>query len=123
MGVSSCFLLHGDSAANRRQSSTTMLALLILGAVASAQKDDFGFGGAPRRHLPLLQTSPSLFGSSPTGLPPRRTVILRESRCWLGRSQFLSLPPLRSSSLRARAPTFASSLLLPSLRSGSLARA
>merc|ERR1711997_1408030 len=67
-------------------------------------------------HLPLLQTSPSLSGSSPLGLPQRRTVMLRESRCWLEARQCSSPPHLRSSSLRARAPTSASSLLLLSPR-------
>merc|ERR1712076_197119 len=73
--------------------------------------------------LLLLQTSPSLSGSSPVDLPPRRTAMLRERRCFLGQSLCLSRPLLRSLSLRARAPTSASSLLLPSPRSGSLARA
>merc|ERR550519_2321121 len=102
-----------------------MLALLILGAVASAQKggDGFGdFGGAPSRPPPPQQTSPSLSGSSPQDQPPRRTVMLRERLCWLGTRQCSSRPPPRSSSLRARAPTSASSLLLLSPRSGSLAR-
>merc|ERR1712018_591580 len=76
----------------------------------------------PGAHLPLLQTSPSLSGSSPVGLPPRRTVMLRERLCWLGTRRCSSPPPLRSSSLRAREPTSASSLLLLSPRSGSLAR-
>merc|ERR1711953_1600468 len=71
--------------------------------------------------LLLLQTSPSLSGSSPVELPPRRTAMLRERRCLLGRRRCLSRPLLRSLSLRARAPTSASSLLLPSPRSGSLA--
>merc|ERR1711981_1170886 len=62
--------------------------------------------------LLLLQTSPSLSGSSQAELPLRRTAIFREKRC-------LSRPLLRSLSLRARAPTSASSLLLPSPRSGS----
>merc|ERR1711953_1479723 len=73
--------------------------------------------------LLLLQTSPSLSGSSPVALPLRRTAMLRESRCLLGPRRCLSRPLLRSLSLRARAPTSASSLLLPSPRSGSLARA
>merc|ERR1711936_433659 len=83
--------------------------------------------GATSEHpadlLLLLQTSPSLSGSSPVDLPPRRTAMLREMRCLLGKRQCLSRPHLRSLSLRARAPTSASSLLLPSPRSGSLARA
>merc|ERR1712110_1407121 len=66
----------------------------------------------PDALLLLLQTSPSLSGSSPVDLPLRRTAMLREMRC-------LSRPLLRSLSLRARAPTSASSLLLPSPRSGS----
>merc|ERR1711990_56148 len=73
-------------------------------------------------HLPLQQTSPSLSGSSLQDQPPRRTVMLRERLCWLGTRQCSSRPPPRSSSLRARAPTSASSLLLPSPRCGSLAR-
>merc|ERR1712080_707378 len=77
----------------------------------------------PGSHLPLLQTSPSLSGSSPVGLPQRRTVMLRERLCWLGTRRCSSPLPLRSSSLRAREPTSASSLLLLSPRSGSLARA
>merc|ERR1712203_1145975 len=77
----------------------------------------------PDALLLLLQTSPSLSGSSPVDLPLRRTVMLRERRCLLGTSKCLSRPLLRSLSLRARAPTSASSLLLPSPRSGSLARA
>merc|ERR1712200_373438 len=76
----------------------------------------------PAALLPLQQTSPSLSGSSPQDQPPRRTVMLRERLCWLGTRQCSSRPPPRSSSLRARAPTSASSLLLPSPRSGSLAR-
>merc|ERR1712088_608761 len=83
--------------------------------------------GATSEHpadlLLLLQTSPSLSGSSPVELPPRRTAMLRERRCLLGKRRCLSRPHLRSLSLRARAPTSASSLLLPSPRSGSLARA
>merc|ERR1712203_1220978 len=77
----------------------------------------------PEDLLLLLQTSPSLSGSSPVDLPPRRTAMLREMRCLLGTSRCLSRPLLRSLSLRARAPTSASSLLLPNPRSGSLARA
>merc|ERR1711863_193383 len=77
----------------------------------------------PDALLLLLQTSPSLSGSSPVDLPPRRTAMLREKLCLLGTRQCLSRPLLRSLSLRARAPTSASSLLLPSPRSGSLARA
>merc|ERR1711994_672275 len=77
----------------------------------------------PDALLLLLQTSPSLSGSSPVVLPPRRTAMLREKLCLLGTRQCLSRPLLRSLSLRARAPTSASSLLLPSPRSGSLARA
>merc|ERR1711863_148058 len=77
----------------------------------------------PDALLLLLQTSPSLSGSSPVDLPPRRTAMLRERRCLLGQSLCLSHPLLRSLSLRARAPTSASSLLLPNPRSGSLARA
>merc|ERR1712083_696704 len=77
----------------------------------------------PDALLLLLQTSPSLSGSFPVDLPPRRTAMLRENKCWLGQSQCRSRPLLRSLSLRARAPTSASSLLLPSPRSGSLARA
>merc|ERR1711936_453474 len=77
----------------------------------------------PDALLLLLQTSPSLSGSSPVDLPPRRTVMLRERRCLLGTSKCLSRPLLRSLSLRARAPTSASSLPLPNPRSGSLARA
>merc|ERR1711936_333394 len=77
----------------------------------------------PHALLLLLQTSPSLSGSSPVDLPPRRTAMLRERRCLLGVSQCMSRPLLRSLSLRARAPTSASSLPLPSPRSGSLARA
>merc|ERR1712226_1510056 len=73
--------------------------------------------------LLLLQTSPSLSGLYPVDLPPRRTAMLRERRCLLGPRRCLSRPLLRSLSLRARAPTSASSLLLPSPRSGSLARA
>merc|ERR1712088_1115415 len=76
----------------------------------------------PAALLPLQQTSPSLSGSSPQDQPPRRTVTLRERRCWLGKGKCSSRPPPRSSSLRARAPTSASSLLLPSPRCGSLAR-
>merc|ERR1711990_20881 len=71
---------------------------------------------------PLQQTSPSLSGSSLQDQPPRRTVMLRERLCWLGTRQCSSRPPPRSSFLRARAPTSASSLLLPSPRCGSLAR-
>merc|ERR1711915_192080 len=77
----------------------------------------------PDALLLLLQTSPSLSGSSPVDLPPRRTAMLRERKCLLGTRRCLSRPLLRSLSLRARAPTSASSLLLPSPRSGSLARA
>merc|ERR1711936_1416068 len=77
----------------------------------------------PDALLLLLQTSPSLSGLSPVELPPRRTVMLRERRCLLGTSKCLSRPLLRSLSLRARAPTSASSLPLPNPRSGSLARA
>merc|ERR1712001_168575 len=77
----------------------------------------------PDALLLLLQTSPSLYGSSPVDLPPRRTAMLRERMCLLGRRRCLSRPLLRSLSLRARAPTSASSLLLPSPRSGSLTRA
>merc|ERR1712186_20111 len=77
----------------------------------------------PDALLLLLQTSLSLSGSSPVDLPPRRTAMLREKLCLLGTRQCLSRPLLRSLSLRARAPTSASSLLLPSPRSGSLARA
>merc|ERR1711863_235672 len=77
----------------------------------------------PDALLLLLQTSPSLSGLSPVDLPPRRTAMLREKLCLLGTRQCLSRPLLRSLSLRARAPTSASSLLLPSPRSGSLARA
>merc|ERR1712001_558834 len=73
--------------------------------------------------LLLLQTSPSLSGSSQAELPLRRTAIFREKRCLKGPGRCLSRPLLRSLSLRARAPTSASSLLLPSPRSGSLARA
>merc|ERR1711936_228424 len=73
--------------------------------------------------LLLLQTSPSLSGSSPVELPPRRTAMLRESWCLKGPRRCLSRPLLRSLSLRVRAPTSASSLLLPNPRSGSLARA
>merc|ERR1712154_459472 len=76
----------------------------------------------PAALLPLQQTSPSLSGSSPQDQPPRRTVMLRERRCWLGPRQCSSRPPPRSSFLRARAPTSVSSLLLPSPRCGSLAR-
>merc|ERR1712203_250924 len=72
--------------------------------------------------LLLLQTSPSLSGSSQVELPLRRTAIFREKRCLKGPGRCLSRPLLRSLSLRARAPTSASSLLLPSPRSGSLAR-
>merc|ERR1712037_932485 len=72
----------------------------------------------PAALLPLQQTSPSLSGSSLQDQPPRRTVMLRERLCWLGTRQCLSLPPPRSSSLRARALTSASSLLLPSPRCG-----
>merc|ERR1712037_116699 len=81
-----------------------------------------GLAEHPASLLPLLQTSPSLSGSSPRDQPPRRTVMLRERRCWLGPSKCSSRPPPRSSSLRAVAPTSASSLLLHSPRSGSLAR-
>merc|ERR1712203_1289759 len=77
----------------------------------------------PADLLLLLQTSPSLSGSSPMDLPPRRTAMLREMKCLLGTRRCLSRPLLGSLSLRARAPTSASSLLLPSPRSGSLARA
>merc|ERR1712038_104905 len=77
----------------------------------------------PDALLLLLQTSPSLSGLSPVDLPPRRTAMLREKLCLLGTRQCLSRPLLRSLSLRARAPTSASSLLLPNPRSGSLARA
>merc|ERR1712001_502889 len=77
----------------------------------------------PDALLLLLQTSPSLSGSSPVDLPPRRTAMLRERKCLLGTRRCLSRPLLRSLSLRARAPTSASSLLLPNPRSGSLARA
>merc|ERR1712088_462524 len=77
----------------------------------------------PDALLLLLQTSPSLSGSSPVDLPPRRTAMLREKLCLLGTRQCMSRPLLRSLSLRARAPTSASSLLLPSPRSGSWARA
>merc|ERR1711874_10676 len=73
--------------------------------------------------LLLLQTNPSLSGSSQVELPLRRTAIFREKRCLKGPGRCLSRPLLRSLSLRARAPTSASSLLLPSPRSGSLARA
>merc|ERR1711872_966669 len=82
-----------------------------------------GLAEHPGALLPLLQTSPSLSGLSPTDQPQRRTVTLRETLCWLGRRKCLSRPPPRSSSLRARALTSASSLLLPSPGSGSLARA
>merc|ERR1712080_618447 len=68
-----------------------------------------GLAEHPDAHLPLLL--------------PRRTVMLRERLCWLGTRQCSSPPPLRSSSLRVRALTSASSLLLLSPRSGSLARA
>merc|ERR1712142_1252509 len=68
-----------------------------------------GLAEHPDAHLPLLQTSPSLSGSSPVGLLPRRTVMLRERLCWLGTRQCSSPPPLRSSSLRVRALTSASS--------------
>merc|ERR1712037_361128 len=77
----------------------------------------------PEDLLLLLQTSPSLSGSSPVELQPRRTAMLRERLSLLGISRCMSRPHLRSLSLRARAPTSASSLLLPSPRSGSLARA
>merc|ERR1711936_1218855 len=77
----------------------------------------------PADLLLLLQTSPSLSGSSQVELPLRRTAIFREKRCLKGPGRCLSRPLLRSLSLRARAPTSASSLLLPSPRSGSLARA
>merc|ERR1712001_184303 len=77
----------------------------------------------PDALLLLLQTSPSLSGSSQVELPLRRTAIFREKRCLKGPGRCLSRPLLRSLSLRARAPTSASSLLLPSPRSGSLARA
>merc|ERR1712083_212936 len=77
----------------------------------------------PDALLLLLQTNPSLSGLSPVDLPLRRTAMLRERLCLLGPRRCLSRPLLRSLSLRARAPTSASSLLLPSPRSGSLARA
>merc|ERR1712025_1264554 len=44
-----------------------MLALLILGAVASAQKDDFGFGGAPRRPPPPPADKPKPLWFVPDG--------------------------------------------------------
>merc|ERR1711962_288865 len=69
------------------------------------------------------QTSPSLSGSSPLDLPLRRTVMLRERLCWLETRRSLSLPPPRSSFLRAQAPTSASSSPLPSPKNGSLERA
>merc|ERR1711974_529427 len=75
-----------------------------------------GLAEHPGALLPLLQTSPSLSGLSLTDQPQRRTVTLRERLCWLGTSQCLSRPPPRSSSPRARAPTSASSLRLPSPR-------
>merc|ERR1712008_540998 len=81
-----------------------------------------GLAEHPAALPPLLQTSPSLSGLFPTAQQPRRTVTPRERLCWLGASQCLSRPPPRSLSPRARAPTSASSLLLPSPRSGSLAR-
>merc|ERR1711887_26272 len=81
-----------------------------------------GLAEHPGALLPLLQTSPSLSGSSPLEQPPRRTVTLRERLCWPEARTCSSRPPPRSLSLRARAPTSASSLLLPSPRSGSLAR-
>merc|ERR1712203_301012 len=81
-----------------------------------------GLAEHPGALLPLLQTSPSLFGLSPPDQPPRRTAMLRERQCWPEARTCLSHPPPRSSSPRARAPTSASSLLLPSPRSGSLAR-
>merc|ERR1712088_496532 len=77
----------------------------------------------PDALLLLLQTSPSLSGLSQVELPLRRTAIFREKRCLKGPGRCLSRPLLRSLSLRARAPTSASSLLLPNPRSGSLARA
>merc|ERR1712107_703981 len=93
--------------------STTMLALvLILGAVASAQKDDFEFGGgAPRRPPPPPADKPKPLWFVPSGPATKET---RRS---------LSLPLPRSSFLRAQAPTSASSSPLPSLRNGSSARA
>ena len=44
-----------------------MLALLILGAVASAQKDDFGFGGAPSRPPPPPADKPKPLWFVPSG--------------------------------------------------------
>merc|ERR1712126_533370 len=58
---------------------------------------------------------PSLAGLSQVDQPPRGTVSLR-----LGARQHSLRPHLRSSSLRARAPTSASTLL--TLGSGSLVR-
>merc|ERR1712072_1166442 len=55
--------------------------------------------------LLLLQTSPSLSGSSQAELPLRRTAIFREKRCLKGPGRCLSRPLLRSLSLRARATT------------------
>merc|ERR1711920_866486 len=81
-----------------------------------------GLAEHPGALLPLLQTSPSLFGLSPPEQPPRRTATPRERLCWPEARTCSSRPPPRSSSPRARALTSASSLLLPSPRSGSLAR-
>merc|ERR1739842_274396 len=49
-----------------------------------------GLAEHPAALLPLLQTSPSPSGSSPRDQPPRRTVMLRERRCWLGTSKGVS---------------------------------
>merc|ERR1711935_1209078 len=85
----------------------TMLALLVLAAVASL--------------LPP-QTSPSPCGLSLKVLLTRRTATLRELRCWLVRGKSLSHQPLRSLCLRPQAPTSASSSPPLSPRSGSLAQ-
>merc|ERR1711868_261998 len=77
----------------------------------------------PGALLPPQQTSPSLSGLSPLDLSLRKTVMLRERLCWLETRRSLSLPLLRSSFLRAQAPTSASSSPLPSPRNGSSARA
>merc|ERR1712203_966445 len=63
-----------------------------------------GLAEHPGALLPLLQTSPSLSGSSPPEQPPRRTVTLRERLCWPETRTCSSRPPPRSLSPRARAP-------------------